>query len=269
MTEPIDANVPVARITDPKEQHRERIDPERLGALADSIAAEGLHQPIGVIHADGINAFELIFGHRRLLAYRLLRRETIPARIYPHGADVLLIRASENLNREQLNPVEEAHVVRLYLDRGVSRAETARRCRRSPSWVDQRAALLDLAPDLLDAIRDHGLTLAVARQLADVDHEPYRKQLVYEAVHHGATEASAAVWRQHYLADRDRIVHNVIAIEQIISERGKYKLLYPCDWCDEPTAYEGTRTVRLCVACDAQLQTAKTAADDRPPHPDL
>lgn len=252
--------LPLRLITEPIEAHRERIDPERLGALADSIAAEGLHQPIGVRGPMPDGTFEIVWGQRRYLAVRSLRWLSIPCRIFPADYDPLLARGSENLQREQLNPVEEAHVVRLYLERGTSRAEVARLCRRSVSWVDQRAALLELPADVLDAIRQHGLALAVAVQLADVDDEPYRRSLLYEAVNHGATAASAAVWRQHYLSDRDRIVSNAIKIEQVIAEREKYRLMYPCDWCGEHVPYEDTRTVRLCLGCDEQLQAAKAGA---------
>lgn len=250
----------LALITEPREQHRERMDPERLGALADSIAAEGLHQPIGVRGPLADGSYEIVWGHRRYLAVRSLRWLTIPCRIFPADYDPLLARGSENLQREQLNPVEEAHVVKLYLDRGVARAEIARLCRRSTSWVEQRLALLDLPDDLLNAIRAHGLPLAVAHQLADVDHEPYRRSLIYEAVTHGATAASAALWRQHYLTDRDRIVSNTLRIEEIIQDRERFTLTYPCDWCETPVAYQDTRTVRLCVSCDKQLQEAKSAA---------
>lgn len=253
-------DVRLDQIDEPTHQLRERLDPDRLGALADSIAAEGLHQPIGLRGPLPTGRYEIVWGHRRYLAVRSLNRATITARTFPPAFDPLLARVSENLNREQLNPVEEAHAVVLMFERGHSRAEIARQFRRSLSWVDQRAALLELPTDVLDAIREHGLTLAVARLLADVDHEPYRRQLLYEAVTHGVTEASAAVWRQHYLADRDRIVSNTIKIEQLIQDREKYRILYPCDWCDQPTPYEGTRTARLCVSCMTQLDAAKAAA---------
>jgi len=252
--------VELGKLRPPTDQHRESINPERLGALADSIAAEGLHQPIGVRGPLEDGTYEIVWGHRRYLAVRSLRWLNVPCRIFPADYDPLLARGSENLQREQLNPVEEAHVVQLYLARGIARTEVARLCRRSTSWVDQRAQLLKLPPDVLDAIREHGLPLAVAEQLADVDHEPYRRSLLYDAVQHGATASVAALWRQHYLADRDRIVTNTIKIEQIIADREKYRLMYPCDWCNEATPYEGTRTVRLCTDCDTQLQAAKTAA---------
>lgn len=249
--------VELDKIRPPSDQHRESINPERLGALADSIAAEGLHQPVGARGPMPDGTFEIVWGHRRYLAVRSLRWLTIPCRIFPADYDPLLARGSENLQREQLNPVEEAHVVRLYQERGVARAEIARLCRRSVGWVDQRARLLNLPADVLDAIREHGMSLAVAEQLADIDHEPYRRSLLYEAVQHGATASVAALWRQHYLSDRDRIVTNTIKVDQLIADREKYRLLYPCDWCGDAVAYEATRTVRLCVPCDGQLQAAK------------
>ncbi len=251
-------------IREPAHQLRERIAPEELGALADSIAAEGLHQPIGVRGPDASGQYEIVFGHRRLLAHRLLRRASIEARVFPPDYDPLLAAVSENLNREQLNPVEEADAVRRFLDRGSSRAEIARLFRRSLSWVEQRIALLDYPDDIRAALRDGALSLAVAGLLADIDHERYREQLVTEAARHGATAAVVAVWRQHYLADRDRIVTNTVAIEQVIQERDKYVVHYPCDWCDEQVEYQHTRTVRLCVACAGELAAAKSAAATPP-----
>jgi len=258
-------SLPLAEIRQPATQHRERIDTERLGALADSMASEGQHQAIGVRAPIGDEGFEIIFGHRRYLAARSLCWTHIDAKIYPASVNTLLVRASENLQREQLNPVEEAHVVHLYLAEGHSRAEVARLCRRSTTWVEQRVALLALPEDLLDAIREHGLSLAVAHQLADVDHEPYRRSLIYEALQHGATSSSAALWRQHYLSDRERIVNNTLKIEQLIQDRERFRLTYPCDWCSTAVPYEGTRTVRLCVECDGQLQAAKQSATSEAP----
>lgn len=252
-------DMPLGKIREPAHQLRERIDPEALGQLADSIAAEGLHQPIGVRGPDAENVYEIVWGHRRYLAHKLLQRPTITARVFPQDYDPLLAAVSENLNRAQLNPVEEANAVSMFIDRGYPRAEIARLFRRSPVWVEQRIALLQLPPDLLAAISEHGLPLAVAAQLADVDHEPYRRQLVYEAVTHGATATVAAVWRQHYLSDRDRITRNDVAVETIIQERDRFILKYPCDWCDKEVPYRETRTLRLCLGCAGELEAAKTS----------
>lgn len=259
MNDPVYVNVSLVSINEPAHQLRERIAPEALGALADSMAAEGLHQPIGVREAAARGLYEIVWGHRRYLAARLLRWPTISARIFPSDYDPLLAAVSENLNREQLNPMEEAHAVKQFLDRGAPRAEIARLFRRSPHWIDSRAALLDLPEDLQQTIRDGALPLAVASLLADVDYVPYREELIGEAVKNGASAATVAVWRQHYLADRARIASNTLAIEAVIQERNKYVVHYPCDWCDQEVEYQHTRTVRLCVACMEQLIEAKTA----------
>lgn len=260
MNDAIYEPVPLASIIEPAHQLRERIAPEALGSLADSIASQGLHQPIGLRGPDALGRWEIVYGHRRYLACKLLGHATIAARKFPPDFDPLLAAVSENLHREQLNPMEEAFAVKLFLERGHSRAETARLFRRKPAWVEQRIALLDIAADLQDAIREHGLPLAVADELADIDHEPYRKQLVHEALAHGASAATAAVWRQHYLADRDRIIRNDITIQAFISEREAYVIRYPCDWCDEEVKYTDTRTIRLCLGCAAELDQAKATA---------
>jgi hypothetical protein len=173
--------------------------------------------------------------------------------------DPLLAAVTENLNREDLNPIEEALAVRAFIERGHSRSEIARLFRRSYSWVEQRVALLELPDDLQQAIREHGLSVSVAMPLRDIDHEPYRKQLVYEAVTHGATAAVTATWRQHYLADRERVIRNQVTIDEFIRERSHYVLKYPCDWCDDEKPYAETRTVRLCLSCGEQLDAAKHA----------
>ena len=78
-------------IDEPPHRLRGEIDPERLGALADSIAAEGLHQAVGVCGPRADGRYVVGFGHRRLLAHRLLGRPTVRARVYPEGTDLLLI----------------------------------------------------------------------------------------------------------------------------------------------------------------------------------
>jgi ParB/RepB/Spo0J family partition protein len=259
VSENVYAEIPLERIREPAHQLRERINPDALGQLADSIAAEGLHQPIGVRGPDADGMWEIVWGHRRFLACRLLARPTITARCFPLAFDPLLAAVSENLNREDLNPIEEALAVRAFIERGHSRADIARLFRRSYSWVEQRVALLELPDDLQQAIRERDLPISVAAQLKDIDHEPYRKQLVYEAVTHGATGAVAAVWRQHYLTDRERVVRNTVTVEEFLRERAHYVLKYPCDWCDEEKPYPETRTVRLCLTCADQLDAAKHA----------
>jgi len=247
----------VRLIQAPPDPARETIDPARLGELADSIAAEGLHQPVGVVlEPDGERAV-LAWGHRRLLAVRSLQREWIDAKVFPHGTDLALARWSENGQRADLNPIEEAHEVRRALTRGMTRAEVARQFRRSEYWMKDRLELLTLPEDLQACVRDRSLSTAVVRALRDVDHDEYRASLVRQALTHGATAAVAEVWRAHYLSDRGRIISNTVAVSQLAIERGAFKLMLPCDWCQQMTAVEATRTWRLCDGCHAEVTEAR------------
>ncbi len=99
--------IPVARIEPAKWQPRREFDEEALRELAESIRAEGLIQPITVRkHGEG---FELIAGERRWRAFRQLGIKTIPARIVEASdAGSAAMTLIENLQRENLNPIEEA-----------------------------------------------------------------------------------------------------------------------------------------------------------------
>jgi len=236
-------------IDPPAQPSRETIDPERIGALADDIAANGLLQPLGLIGPAPSGRYRVAYGHRRLLALQLLRWPGAPAIVYPPETDPAELRISENNIRENLTPLEEASEVKRLLDKGMPQSAVARVFRRSITWVVERRELLDLPADLRHAIQSNAVTLAVARVLADVDHEDYRQSLTAEAVRSGATTGVVNVWRAHYLADRDRIIGNHMVVEQIAEARAAWKVVVPCDLCKEDHEYPDTRTLRLCNPC--------------------
>jgi len=249
----------MSHIDPPRDAHRLAVDEQRLGELADSMAAEGLHQPIGVRAYGMPERLEVIYGHRRYLAARMLGWTEIEVRNYPAGADVLLIRASENNNREQLSPAEEAEQVRRFRDAGYSRAGMARALRKSVGWVETRLALLECPQDIRTAVHVGQLSLAVAVRFAAIDHEPYRRELIGEATRTGCTALQADAWVAAYAADRERIVHNLATVEDIAASREKFVIKIGCDACAGEFRYEQTRTMRFCLACTATLQAALAA----------
>lgn len=250
----------LAQIREPAHQLRTTMDQGALGELADSMSAEGLHQPVGVRGPDPSGEYEIVWGHRRLLAARLLQWPKIAARVFPNDFDPLLAAVSENLQRSDLNPMEEAHALQRFIDRGASLAALSRLFRRTPSWCSQRLALLGLPQDLQAAVAEKRLPLAVVAILSEIDHEPYRRDLTREAERNGATAAMAEVWRAHYLSDRERIVRNDLTVQEIVDARATFVITVPCDWCEELTAFEHTRGLRLCQDCHHQLIVAKHSA---------
>jgi len=256
--------IALGAIDEPTVQLRDRIDVTRLGELADSMAAEGLHQPIGLRGPLPDGRYEIVWGHRRFLAARLLRWPTISARVFPPGFDPQLARVSENLQREELTPLEEARAVQGFVDGGQPLELVARAFRRSESWCKARLAILGYPPDIQGAIEAKLLSLAVAAILSEVDHKEYRESLIRDAARTGCTVSTAEVWRAHYLSDRDRLIHNQVVIEQMVERRAAYRLLVACDWCEEDTPYDESGSVRLCQPCLRQLLEAKDRAAAHP-----
>jgi len=258
------AAVAVALIDEPEVPARDLIDPERLGALADSIAAEGLHQPIGIRGPSPAGRYVVVYGHRRLLAHRLLQWRTIDAKVLPWDTDPLLARASENFNREQLNPVEEARVIAEYMDRGQSMSAIARLLRRSPGWVEARRRLLAAPADIREAIAAGRIGLGVADLLAEFDHDEYRASLISEAERSGASLATVGVWLAHYKADRDRIVSNHLTAVEIGQARDAYVIYYACEACRTQVPYGDTTSMRFCGSCRDELLAGLQEAGSQP-----
>jgi len=248
-------------IREPRHRLRESIDANRLGELADDIAANGLHQAIGVHGPDADGIYEIVYGHRRFLAHQLLGRKEIDAKLYPSSVDALQAAVAENEQREQLTPYEQALIVQRYLARGEPRAAISRHLRRSESWVRDREALLAWPVTLQEAVHRGDIALTVARALADVDNHDYLQSLIEEATRTGAASRVVEVWRAHYLADRDRIIQNHMTIEDIASRREAWKIVIPCDLCHDDKDYGDTRSMRMCNDClEAVLALVAQAA---------
>lgn len=255
--------LPLSSIAEPSEPARLSMEPESLGALADSIAAEGLHQPIGVRGPMADGRYEIGFGHRRYCAHVLLQRVDIDAKVYPAETDVELMRVTENGQREQLTPIEEARECAKFMTRAGSVSAVARLFRRSDAWVRGRLQLLELPEDLQIAVHNGELAANVATALARVDHQDYRSSLIAEAARAGSSVSVVNVWVAHYEADRNRIVNNHLTVQEITERRTAYVVYFPCDGCSEEVPYTDTRSLRFCAKCAAEVTTALQA----PPAP--
>jgi ParB family chromosome partitioning protein len=137
--------VPVEAITRNPRQPREIFDEDALRELADSIGEVGLLQPI-VVRASGGGRYELIMGERRWRASQLLGLKEIPAIVRSTQDDEMLRDALiENLQREQLNALEEAAAYRQLLDDfGATHEQLAQKIGRSRSHISNTLRLLNL-----------------------------------------------------------------------------------------------------------------------------
>lgn len=256
-----ETDVVLTLLDPPQDAHRRTIDPERVAALADDIAGQGLLQRIGVAGPSPSGRYEVVWGDRRSRAFRLLGRASIPARVCPWDTDRLHARAMENLGGEKLTPLEEADICARYFERSQSVAAVARLVRHTPSWVEQRLALLRYPPELQTAVQDGDVSMAAAAHLARVDHDGYRGELIREAIRTGATAPVVITWVAHYEADRERLIHNHVTIEQLIAERATFVFLQVCEGCAAQVPATEIRPLHLCRPCMASIRAAIAAEE--------
>ena len=159
--------VAIDRIGRNPHQPRARFDSDELGELAASIATHGMLQPI-VVRATPNGDYELIAGERRLRAARQAGLESVPVVVRDSPSEQLLeLALVENLQRADLNAIEEAHAYRELIDRfGLTHEEVARRVGKSRVAVSNALRLLDLAPETRAAIVDGRISEGHGRALA-------------------------------------------------------------------------------------------------------
>jgi ParB family chromosome partitioning protein len=143
-------HLPVETVHASPRQPRRRFDSEATGALAESVRAQGVVQPV-LVRPRASGGFELIAGERRWRAAREAGLPTVPALIREaDDRDSLLLGLVENVAREQLSPVEEARAYAVLLDEfGLSLGDVAARVGRSKPAVSNRVRLLELPDDVL------------------------------------------------------------------------------------------------------------------------
>jgi ParB family transcriptional regulator, chromosome partitioning protein len=155
------------RIAHNPHQPRTRFDDAETAELAASIVLHGVIQPI-VVRAAADGGYELIAGERRLRAARIAGLSHIPAVVRESAEGELLeLALVENVQRQDLNAIEEASAYRELIDRfGHSHEEVARKVGKSRVAISNALRLLDLAPETRDAISDGRITEGHGRALA-------------------------------------------------------------------------------------------------------
>ncbi len=165
----------IDRIDFARRQPRSQFDESSLKELADSIRESGLIQPLVVRERQG--RYELIAGERRLRACRLAELDKVPAVIRNvSNTEAYTLALIENIQREDLNPVEEAAAYRKLLDdTGASQAELAKRIGKSRPALANSVRLLELHDDILDHLAAGHITSGHARALVPLDDRDARR----------------------------------------------------------------------------------------------
>ncbi len=178
--------IPLDRLVPDPSQPRTTMTPAELAALAASIAALGLLSPLRVRPADAAGTHVLVTGHRRLAALVKLGAATADCVIADGPADAaagLAEQLTENLLRDDLNPVDEADGYRRYLAlTGGTAAQAAADLHVPPARISRALALLTLPAEVQDAVRAGRLAKDTAYQLSRLPDSDDREHLLDRAV---------------------------------------------------------------------------------------
>jgi ParB family chromosome partitioning protein len=177
--------LPLGSIDPNRDQPRKRFDEDALRKLGESIAQTGVIQPIIVY--PSMDRYTIVAGERRWRAARLAGLNTIPAivRSYDH-LERMEVALVENIQRENLNPLEEAAAVRKLMDEcGLTQEAVAARLGRSRPAVANTLRLLTLAEPVQALVLDGRLSAGHARALAAVEDQAHQRALAEAAVKQG------------------------------------------------------------------------------------
>jgi ParB family chromosome partitioning protein len=170
------AEIPVDSIDSNPEQPRRRFEAAELDRLADSIRLHGVLQPI-VVRRTG-DRYELVVGERRWRAARAAGCEMIPAVVADVASeDRLELALVENVQRDDLNPMELAHAFRTLVNHGLTQEQIGQRVSLDRSTVANHLRLLELPRELQEDIEMRRITAGHAKALLQVANPERRRHL--------------------------------------------------------------------------------------------
>lgn len=187
-------------ITPNPDQPRTDISEEGVNELADSIMKVGLLQPI-IVRPFG-DGYQIIAGERRWRASRLAGLERVPVRVLStNEIESLELALIENLQRQDLNPIEEARGYRrLLTQHNMTQAELADKVSKSRSAITNALRLLDLPDDVQELVYEGKMSAGHARAVLSVPEEETRLKLAQKVVADGLSVREAENLARLYVA---------------------------------------------------------------------
>lgn len=203
----------ISDIKDPANPMRSDIDNDGIAELAKSIKNEGLINPITVRWNKDF--YEVVAGHRRFLACRMVGLSTIPCVIRTLSDEQTQeLMAHENLFREDVDPVDEAiQIGRLINNLHWTVDKVSEKLNHTKQWVEDRLGILDYPDYMIEFVKQGKLKLGVAKHLVIIEDDVYRKMYVDQAIKYGMSVIQAEYLRRQYemgiLTPSDQIAEEI------------------------------------------------------------
>ena len=192
-------------------QPRKEFDGEKLDELAQSIKENGVIQPI-IVRQSPVIGYEILAGERRYRASLLAGLTSIPAVIKQLSDQEMMVQSIiENLQRENLNPIEEARAYESLVEKGFTHAEIADKMGKSRPYISNSIRLLSLPEPILSEVESGKLSQAHARSLVGLNKEQqdyFFQRIIEEDISVRKLEALLTEKKQKKLQKNDYFIQN-------------------------------------------------------------
>lgn len=244
-------------IDEPKGILRMDIDEVDLENLAQSISEIGLLQPI-MVAVDG-DRFEVVFGHRRYLAAKKLGLSKIRAIVRTMSLrEIGIARATENISRSDLTPLEEAATyASLLKEYGFSIEQVAKKMAKSPATIKRRMDLLRMPPTLQNAVHKKRISMSVAEELWPISDTTDLEYYMSFALDGGCTTEVARSWCKDWRDAKRRKANNNEPTPSQLAPNEPRPIYVTCDMCMGPMELGQEIVMRICPDCLKILNQTK------------
>ena len=192
-------------------QPRKEFDREKLHELAQSIKENGVIQPI-IVRQSPVIGYEILAGERRYRASLLAGLRSIPAVVKQLSDQEMMVQSIiENLQRENLNPIEEARAYESLVEKGFTHAEIADKMGKSRPYISNSIRLLSLPEQILSEVENGKLSQAHARSLVGLNKEQqdyFFQRIIEEDISVRKLEALLTEKKQKKLQKNDYFIQN-------------------------------------------------------------
>lgn len=236
-------------IDEPRAVARMEIEPEPVKELALSISELGLLQPIVIREVAG--RYEIIAGHRRYLAHKLLGLKNIMAGIVKMSdKDAVIARATENLRRVDLTPMEEAAIYSDLVNvHKMTFEQIGKKMGKTAGTIKRRLDLVKMPPVLQNAVHQGLISMTVAEELWPIADPTSLEYYLTFAVENGCTKEVARQWCKDWKDSNRRSEESGELAGGHQSPQEPRPYYVACDICNGPAEMSTMVRMSICTVC--------------------
>lgn len=254
-------------IDDPERPIRTNLTSASVEDLMLSIKQVGIIEPLVVKPVNG--RYEVIAGHRRLLAARLAKIVAVPCYIRPatkEEAEILKIH--ENLYRSEIKPQDEAlHFSHLIQKQKITPIKIAQMISKSPTYVTDRLAILEYPDFLKEALDKKEVSFSVATEFARFDDLKQMRQAVYYARRGGMTQEMAHKWVVDYRRSKENPGFQEHKVVDETNGQTEIEHTAQCIYCSQQVRLIEAEVVYMHSKCLKEAKQPAPPAETPEPEP--